>query len=344
VEDDAYEPGSLAHIASEDDELGRLARVFDRLVFGMRAKETQLRRRLDVLRREVRDSGSLSVSAVAQGDATTLAIHRVLADRYEILDELGRGGMGRVYRAHDRELREEIAIKVLRRDVLSNDVNLVDRLRAESRLARRITHQNVVRVYDFGEHDGAFFLTMELVHGVTVENLIESRGRLASAATHALAAQLAEALAVAHQHGVIHRDIKPANLLVDNHGVLKVMDFGLARPADTSKRLTMQGSVVGTPRYMAPEQFMDGNVDARSDLYSMGVVLYECLTGVVPFAASSPMAMIARMMEGPPTPIAHLVSDVSPAFVAVVDQLLCYDVAKRPASAHKVAEQLRGIT
>ncbi|MEA3244966.1 MAG: protein kinase [Gemmatimonadota bacterium] len=343
VEDAAYEPGSLDTIAAHDDELGRLARVFDRLVLGFRAREAQLERRLDDLKREVRRTGAHQPQQVGEMDATTQIMHRVLAERYEVIEELGRGGMGRVYRARDRELGEEVAVKVVRHEVMRDDPALVDRLRTESRLARRITHRNVVRVFDVGEHEGTYFLTMELVRGITIESLLESRGRLGVTSTLAIATQLADALAVAHEQDVIHRDVKPANLLVDDEGVLKVMDFGLARLAERGRRLTQQGIVVGTPRYMAPEQLLDGDIDARTDLYAMGVVLYECLTGVLPFDAPSPVAMVARMVDGPPTPVVTLAPEVSAPLAALVGQLLAYDPAARPASAREVADRLRSV-
>lgn len=155
--------------------------------------------------------------------------------------------------------------------------------------------------------------------------------------------QLADAFAVAHEQDVIHRDIKPANLLVGEDGVLKVMEFGLARLAEHGRPLTQQGAVVGTPRYMAPEQLLDGDIGAHTDLYAMGVVLYECLTGALPFDAPSPVAMVARMADGPPTPVTSLVPDAAPAFAALVAALLHYDAGQRPASAREVVERLQHV-
>jgi serine/threonine protein kinase len=213
----------------------------------------------------------------------------------------------------------------------------------EIRLARRITHPNVVRSHDFGEWQGMHFLTMEYVKGITVESLIETQGRLSVASTLAIGTQLAEALTVAHEQQIIHRDIKPANLLVDDEGVLKVTDFGLARPLDKSTGFTQHGTVVGTPRYMAPEQLFGNVVDERSDLFAVGVVLYECLTGMPPFDANTPTEIVARLLDGPPTSIDSLVPDVTPAFAALVDNLLRYEPRDRLQSARELVERLREL-
>jgi CheY-like chemotaxis protein len=231
VENATYRPGSLGNLAGQDDALGRLARVFDRVVSGWQSREARLQRRVRQLREEIRRSTrqpSLDLQLLPGLDA--FATGEFFAERYEIIDELGRGGMGVVYRARDRELGEEVAVKVLRAELLKTDPGLIERLKMEIRLARRITHPNVVRSHDFGEWQGMHFLTMEYVKGITVENLLETQGRLSVASTLAIGTQLAEALAVAHEQQIIHRDIKPANLLVNDEGVLKVTDFGLARP------------------------------------------------------------------------------------------------------------------
>jgi serine/threonine protein kinase len=186
--------------------------------------------------------------------------------------------------------------------------------------------------------------TMEYVKGITVESLIETQGRLSVSSTLAIGAQLAAALAVAHDQQIIHRDIKPANLLVDDGGVLKVTDFGLARPIGNGPGVTQHGSVVGTPTYMAPEQLFGGAVDARSDLFAAGVVLYECLSGLAPFDATTPTAIVARMLDGPPAPIDSLAPDVTPAFAAIVHRLLQYEPKDRLQSAGELVERLREVT
>ena len=344
VERTAYEPGSLDALGRRDDALGRLARVFDRMVSGIRSREERLQRRLGQLRHEMQQAreGAASTVTGVSGDSP-FVVGDLVAERYEIVGELGRGGMGMVYRARDRELGEDIALKVVRRDLVGFDPSIVERLKSEIRLARRISHRNVVRAHDLGEWRGVHFLTMEYVRGITVDALLNTRGALSVESTLAIGTQLAEALTVAHDQQIIHRDIKPANLLLEETGTLKVMDFGLARVAEKGGGLTLAGFVVGTPGYMSPEQHLGGAVDARSDLFSTGVVLYECLTGRPPFDASSPKAVVDQVLAGRATPIRELLPGIPPALAALVDRLLQHDPADRLASARELAEQLGQI-
>jgi CheY-like chemotaxis protein/predicted Ser/Thr protein kinase len=344
VQSGTYTSGSLATLAHQDDELGRLARVFDRVVSGWQSREARLRRRLKQFGDEIRRSTARpSLELELLPGFGVLAPGELFAERYELVEELGRGGMGVVYRARDRELGEEVAIKVMRADLLKSDPGLIERLKMEIRLARRITHQNVVRSHDFGEWEGKHFLTMEYVRGITVERLLEAQGRLSVASTLTIGTQLAEALAVAHEQHIIHRDIKPANLLVDDAGILKVTDFGLARPLDNTPGLTQHGAVVGTPRYMPPEQLFGNTVDEKSDLFSAGAVLYECLTGLPPFDADTPTQIVAKLVDGPPAAIETLVPDVPPALAAVVARLVQYEPRDRVQSARELVDLLREI-
>ncbi len=341
VELGTYQPGKLAGITGRDDELGRLARVFDAMAAGVHARETRLREQL----RELQSDVSLATTEfeTLQGQATTegaFAAGTVLGGRYDIMSVLGTGGMGVVYRARDRELNEDVAIKTIRRELISGDAVLAERFKSEIRLARRISHRNVVRTHDLGDADGHLFVTMELVQGITVRELLATRGKLGVASTLALARQFAEALAVAHAAGVIHRDVKPENALIDADGVLKVMDFGIARLAEASSNRTQAGMVVGTPAYMAPEQLVGEEIDARADLYSLGVVIYECLTGRAPFQAPSAVALIARVLTTEAEPPVRGNADVPPALSALVMRLLAKVPDERPASATILLEQL----
>jgi CheY-like chemotaxis protein len=342
VESGAYEAGALGTVSRRDDELGRLARVFDSMAAGVRARESRLREQLDQLRVDVSMATNEHRVATSNPDADTdtLAAGAVLAGRYEIRGVVGRGGMGVVYRAHDRELVEDVAIKTIRRDLLSSDPVLAEQLKSEIRLARRISHRNVVRTHDLGESEGIAFVTMEFVEGLTVRELLQQRGRLGAASTLAVARQFTDALAVAHQAGVIHRDVKPENALLDNDGVLKVMDFGIARFAAVSTAHTHSGLVVGTPTYMAPEQLIGEEMDARADLYALGVVLYECLTGQPPFQSTSMVSLIARVLSTPPAPVTAGASDVPPALAALVMRLLAKSPDARPASAQELLQLL----
>jgi serine/threonine-protein kinase len=226
---------------------------------------------------------------------------RTLANRYRITEVLGVGGAGVVYKAVDTELNETIAIKTLRPDALLEE-RALERLKSEIRLARRISHRNVVRIHDFGEAEGIHFITMEFVAGTSLADIVARVGAVPVPAAMGVAKQLGRALEVAHEQGIIHRDIKPPNLMVQPDGVVKVMDFGVARLVKRTAGLTLTGMVVGTPAYMAPEQLLDDNVDARADIFAAGVVLYECLTGRRPVEASSPAAIVGKLLGPPAVP------------------------------------------
>jgi serine/threonine-protein kinase len=230
----------------------------------------------------------------------------VFGERYEVLSLLGSGGMGEVYRALDRELNEPVALKTLRADLMNDDATLLERFREEIRLARRITHRNVVRTHDLGVLSGIYYLTMEWIDGKSVADLLRTEGRLPLGVVQTIGTQLCRALSAAHEVGVVHRDIKPPNLLLDRSGVLKVTDFGIARlldsASDAARKLTGTGMVVGTADYMAPEQLGGDVVDARADLYAAGAVLYECLTGASPHAGIPLHELMMRSMRGDAAP------------------------------------------
>jgi CheY-like chemotaxis protein len=342
VERDAYSPGLLDALRPDDDAIGRLARVFDRMVMGLRFREERLQRRLRQLRTEV-TSASNGTGLSAGDGAGAIASGDLLAGRYEIRGQLGRGGMGTVYQAHDRELREDVAIKVVRPDLVAAHPTLVERLKSEIKLTRKISHKNVVRAYDLGDWNGTYFISMELVTGITLADLIDRRGRLSIDATLAIGEQLADALATAHDLQIVHRDIKPANLLIDETGTLKVMDFGLARSVEQEANVTQAGFIVGTPQYMAPEQLLGGAVDARSDLFSAGVVLFECLSGRPPFVDDSPAPIAAAFLDGRVPRLQHIAPDIPAGLASLVHRLLEVRPAQRVASARELAEQLRQL-
>ncbi|MGD2155128.1 MAG: protein kinase, partial [Gemmatimonadales bacterium] len=219
------------------------------------------------------------------------------AHRYEVLEQLGRGGMGEVYRALDTEIGEEVALKLLRPEI-TVDPKLVERFRNELRLARRISHPNVCRVYHIGEHDGAYYITMELVAGEDLLSLVRRCGPLDPAQLIPVARQVCAGLAEAHRLDVIHRDLKPQNVMIDRHGKVQVMDFGIARHAGSSG-MTETGVVVGTPEYMSPEQIEGTGVDARSDIYSLGAILFELVTGRPPFQGPTALAIAVKHQTTP---------------------------------------------
>jgi HAMP domain-containing protein len=309
---------------NSQDEIGELAGAFRMMVEELKEKD----RLVEYLR-----TGADPVSG-SDGQATQrsglLAVGVLFAGRYDIQEELGAGGMGVVYRAFDREVGETVAIKAIRPEIGRLDPVLLERFKRELRLARRITHRNVVRTYDLGEVNGIYYITMEFVHGTTVASLIREAGRLAIPAALTIGKQVCRALEVAHEEGIVHRDIKPQNLLVDPTGFLKVTDFGIARlttPAsEGAKGLTMEGVVVGTPQYMAPEQLLGEPVDARTDLYATGVVLFECVTGQRVFETSDLMALLGQHLKGaPPDP-----SSLNPDIPAPFSRAIVRSLARKP--------------
>ncbi len=342
VEAGTYRQGALGPVARRADELGRLARVFDRMVLEMKAREARLRDQVRDLRQDIEEARRTSKELPIAVDGGNLHTGERLGQRFEILAVLGRGGMGTVYRARDLDLEEEVAIKTLRPEFV-RDATLLERFKDEIRLARRLSDQHIVRTHDFGEWGGVYFLTMEYVEGITVREVIDTRGRLGVSSTLAIAAQLAHSLAVAHEHGVIHRDIKPQNLLLDAAGVLKVMDFGVARLAERTTSVTEAGLAVGTPTYMPPEQLMAEAVDARSDLYAAGVVLYECLTGQTPFQAPSVMVLVKKLLTEAPRSPAELNPEVPPALAALVLRLLAKLPEERVQTARELELQLQSL-
>jgi serine/threonine protein kinase len=269
----------------------------------------------------------------------------VFAGRYEVKEVLGAGGMGVVYRAFDRELGEPVAIKTLRPDTMAGDPIALERFKQEIRLARKISHRNVVRTYDLGEVNGMYYLTMEFVEGTSLKALIQSRGRLPVPVTLTVGKQLSRALEVAHEQGVIHRDIKPQNIVVEPNGFLKVMDFGIARLANPpkGKGLTEAGMAIGTPDYMSPEQLSGLELDLRSDLYSTGVVLFECLTGRLPFEAETPWTLIAKHIEEAPPDPRTLNKDVPEALAQVVLRAMAKDREGRYQTASELHDALAAI-
>jgi serine/threonine protein kinase len=248
-----------------------------------------------------------------------------------------------VFKAVDSELGEVIAIKTLKQELLSEDVNALERFKSEIRLARRISHRNVVRTHDLGDFAGVYFITMEYVEGTTLKELVKKRGRLPIAATLTVAKQLCRALEVAHEQGVIHRDIKPQNMVVEPDGVLKVMDFGIARLAKRQSGMTEQGMVVGTPEYMAPEQLMGQEIDARADLYAAGCVIYECLTGAPPLTAENQFTLVAKLLEETPATPISLNADVPQALSDLVMRTLSKKPDDRPRTALELHDLLAAI-
>ena len=332
------------------DEIGTLADAVRRLLGDLRDKQALV----DFLGGSqamsnatlIRDpEATVLIPGASSAAGAALQPGQSLGVRYEVKALLGAGGMGMVYRAVDRELQEVVAIKTLKPEIIASDATALERFKSEIRLARKISHRNVVRTHDLGESRGLYFITMEFVEGKSLKDLVRLRGRLPVQVMLPIAKQLCRALEVAHDAGVIHRDIKPQNMVVEGDGTLKVMDFGIARLASRtpSQGLTEVGMVVGTPEYMAPEQLLGEEIDARADIYSAGVVMYECLTGRSPFEAESPMVLIAKVLDETPVAPHALHEDISSGLSALVMKAMARERDARPASAKVLHDALEAI-
>jgi tetratricopeptide (TPR) repeat protein/predicted Ser/Thr protein kinase len=267
-----------------------------------------------------------------------LAPETRVAGRYRIVSIAGVGGMGVVYRARDEELGVDAAVKVLRRD-LGSDPRIIERFRGELVSARQVSHKNVVRLHDIGEHEGTRFLTMDYVEGRSLREILENDGPLPLDRAVSIVRQVAEGLAAAHEKGIVHRDLKPGNILIDAAGTAFITDFGVARSLEKSG-ITRAGAIVGTPDYLSPEQVSGDPVDGRTDLYALGIVFYEMLSGKLPFSGESQAEMLAQRIAGRPRDLRE--AGVSaPAWVRhVLRRCLERSPARRYKSARELIEEL----
>jgi serine/threonine-protein kinase len=252
-------------------------------------------------------------------------VGEVLSDRYEVEELVGTGGMSSVYRAHDRLLDRKVALKVLHQQY-SEDSDYVERFRREARAVAALSHPNIVTVIDRGEHEGRQFIVFEYIDGENLKGLIGRRGPAPVVTALELAMQIARGLSFAHQQGLVHRDVKPQNILLNGDGQAKVTDFGIARSLDVQHGMTQTGTVLGTSDYIAPEQAQGQRVDEHTDVYSLGVVLYEMLTNEVPFPGENFVAVAMRHINEEPPAIRDKRPDVSPRLEAAVQRAM----AKRP--------------
>jgi len=258
---------------------------------------------------------------------------------YRIVAELGRGGMGIVYKAHEESLNRFVAIKVLG-EHLTEDPDQVERFLREARSAASLNHPNIVQIYAVSEDDGRHFFAMEYVSGSSLQQILRSSGPLDPIQVARIALQTASGLRAAHEQGIIHRDIKPANLLIDDRGLVKIADFGLALVTSGVSRLTATGMFMGTPGYLSPEQCLDQDPDHRTDIYSLGVTLYEALSGKVPFTADSPLALLRQIVEVEPPDLGELKPDVDPELRAIVARMMAKDRDRRVSSCAELIDEL----
>ena len=265
----------------------------------------------------------------------------VFAERYQIIEELGKGGMGKVYRALDKKLNEEVALKLIKPEI-AVDNKIIERFKNELKLARKIGHPNIGRMYELQDYLGAHYITMEYVAGQDMRGLIRQSGQLTIGTILSFSGQLCEGLAEAHRLGIVHRDLKPNNIMIDKEGQVRIMDFGIARSLKT-KGITDAGVVFGTPEYMSPEQVEGKEIDRQSDIYSLGVLMYEMATGRVPFTGETPLAVgIMHKSEKPQDP-ADLNTRIPPELSLVILKCLEKDKAARYGSALEILTELRSI-
>jgi eukaryotic-like serine/threonine-protein kinase len=283
------------------------------------------------------EQAEIEEAAVANNGERT-----VLNDRYEILQRIGRGGMADVLLARDLLLDRPVAIKVLFAE-FATDPNFVERFRREAQSAAALNHPNIVGVYDWGKYGGTYFIAMEYVEGRTLADILRVNTRVSPVQAAEIGSEVAAALAFAHRNGVVHRDIKPANILIGSSGQVKVADFGIARAMNSTadSNLTQVGLVMGTATYFSPEQAQGAQPDPRSDLYSLGIVMYEMVGGRPPFAGDNPVAIAYKQVHENPQPLNQIAPDVPRPYEAIVAKLLAKNPAMRYPDGDSLREDLR---
>jgi len=349
------------------DEIGDLARTFNSLLADLREKEHLigfLREGMTMMKKGGQGmapdrsapserAASTAAGTTVAGPGETMALGgftpgadtgpargSLFADRYEVLSTLGKGGMGVVYLARDRTLDDIVALKVLRGEMLKDDPTHLDRFKQEIKLARRITHRNVLRTHDFGEAGGTPYISMEYLEGVTLKDLIKNKGALPVPVGMRIAKQMCQGLEAAHAQGVVHRDIKPQNMLIlPETGDLKIMDFGIARVQSVKAGdagLTTAGTVMGTPDYMPPEQAQGLPADFRSDIYSLGIVLFEVFTGALPFTGDTMMQVVlSHIRNPPPAP-----RSINPRLPERLEEVILRAIDKDPGRRYQTVGEL----
>ncbi|HSE40164.1 MAG TPA: serine/threonine-protein kinase [Acidobacteriota bacterium] len=270
-----------------------------------------------------------------------LNLSSALQDRFQVLRELGRGGMGIVFQAHDKQLNEQVAIKVLS-PLMSKNTEALERLKREVSAARRVTHQNIIRIHDISESNGLHFVSMEYFAGTTLKEIIKRDGACSLIKGAQLALQICAGVESAHKQGVIHRDLKSQNIIVNDTGELKIIDFGLASSAHM-EGMTATGLILGTPEYMAPEQVAGKRADERADIYSFGIILYEMFTGTLPFSADTAIAVGFKQLREAPQPPRTLKSQLPVALEAIILKALQKDPASRYASMSEMQSELEAV-
>ncbi len=283
----------------------------------------------------------ISITKTLEIPALRLNRGETFAGRYEIIEELGRGGMGSVYRAEDTKVREEVALKLINPDVAS-DEQTIERFRNELKLARKIRHKNVCQMYDLGEADGTYYITMEYVPGEDLKSFIKRSRRLSIGTAITIGKQICEGLAEAHKEGVVHRDLKPGNIMIDRDGNARIMDFGIARSIK-SESMTVPSMIFGTPEYMSPEQADAQGTDKRSDIYAFGVILYEMMTGQLPFTGDSAFSLVSKHKRETPDEPKDVNPDIPEDLNRLIVSCLDKDKEKRFQTVEQILNELVSI-
>jgi serine/threonine protein kinase/Tfp pilus assembly protein PilF len=286
-------------------------------------------------------SKEIPVTETLETPTKELTRGTTFAGRYEIIEELGKGGMGKVYRVEDKKIKEEVALKLIKPEIAS-DKKTIERFSNELKMARKIRHKNVCGMYDLDEEKGTHYITMEYVPGEDLKGMIKMMGQLGAGKSISIAKQVCEGLAEAHRLGVVHRDLKPSNIMIDKDGNTRIMDFGIARYLKT-KGITAAGMMIGTPEYMSPEQVEGKEVDQRSDIYSLGVILYEMVTGRVPFEGDTPFTIGMKHKGEEPKDPKELNTQLPEDLNLVILRCLEKDKEKRYQSAGEVRAELTRI-
>ncbi|MBL9019800.1 MAG: protein kinase, partial [Myxococcales bacterium] len=298
------------------------------------------------------EASNPKLAAQGIGEAPSM-IGKEIAGRYRIKEKLGEGGMGAVYKAEQISLKRQCAVKVLRPEVAGSQM-LLRRFNAEAELVAKLSHPNIVGIYDFGQDtDGSLFIAMEFIEGKSLRTVIHHEAPLPLRRSLAIASQICASLVEAHAQGIVHRDLKPDNVMLQERGrqkdVVRVLDFGIAKLRDENRQsqlaMTQAGDMLGTPQYMSPEQIRGEHIDGRTDVYALGGLLYEMVTGRLPFEAPTVMALLSKHLLEPIVPPSQRRPDLAipPAVDALILGAMAKDVNQRPATMEQFGEQIQQV-
>ena len=268
-------------------------------------------------------------------------IGKTLGNRYEVLEKVGNGGMATVYRAKDKTLGRNVAIKVLKEEY-ANDQEFIKRFQIEAQSAASLSHPNIVSIYDVSNDEDIHYIVMELIEGKTLKDVIKNQGKLDWRESVEIASQIASGLSTAHKNHIIHRDIKPHNIIMTKDGLAKITDFGIAKAA-TSSTINANSSSMGSVHYFSPEHARGGYTDEKSDIYSLGIVLYEMVTGKLPFDGDSPVSIAMKHLKEPPVEPIELVPEIPKGLNDIILKALQKEVSSRYSNAQEMYNELQSI-